>query len=299
MLRLGAHESVAGGLHRAIERGELAGCESLQLWTRNARRWYSPPLDVDQIEQFRTALAETDIYPVAAHAAYLINIASPDPDLFRRSVQCLIEETQRCELLGIPYIILHPGAHTGSGMEAGLARAAAGLSDMAAALPGCRTRILLETTAGQGSALGATFEELALIIEQISADLQPGICLDTCHTFSAGYELRTAEGYARTMEEFDRWLGREVLKVIHLNDSRFPRGSRRDRHQHIGEGHLGLDGFAHLLADRQLDGLPGILETPKSDDLHEDRENLARLRALAAGLPVEIEPLASDKENTE
>jgi deoxyribonuclease IV len=299
MLRLGAHESVAGGLHHAIERGESAGCESLQIWTRNARRWHSPPLELDEIQRFRAAQAESPIRPIVAHAAYLINLASPDPDLFRRSIGCLIEETERCQALEIPYIILHPGAHTGSGMEAGLARAAAGLSQTMAALSGYRTRILLETTAGQGTTLGGSFEDLALLIEQVNGDPRPGICLDTCHTFSAGYELRTAEGYAATMEEFDRWLGLEALKVIHLNDSRFPRGSRRDRHQHIGEGHLGLDGFVHLLTDPRLDGLPGLLETPKSDDLHEDRENLARLRALGAGLPVEIVPLASDIESTE
>jgi deoxyribonuclease IV len=299
MLRLGAHESVAGGLHRAIERAESAGCESLQLWTRNARRWYSPPLEAYEICQFRTALAKSSIQPVVAHAAYLINIASPDPDLFRRSVRCLIEETQRCESLGIPYIILHPGAHTGSGMEAGLVQAAAGLSETIAALPGGKTRILLETTAGQGTALGGTFENLARIIEQVSGGPRPGICLDTCHAFSAGYELRTAEGYAETMAQLDRYLGLEALRVVHLNDSRFPLGSHRDRHEHIGEGHLGLDGFVHLLTDPRLDGLPGILETPKSDDLHEDQENLARLRALSAGLPVEIVPLAAKIQDNE
>jgi deoxyribonuclease IV len=299
MLRLGAHESVAGGLYRAIERAVSVGCESLQLWTRNARRWTSPPLQVDEILRFRKARGESDIHPIVAHAAYLINIASPDPVLFRRSVDCLIGETERCESLGIPYLVLHPGAHTGAGMPEGLERAASGLRETGAALAGYRTRILLETTAGQGTALGGSFEDLALLMAQVGDDCRLGICLDSCHAFAAGYELRTAEGYAQTMAEFDRLLGLDALKVIHLNDSKFARGSHRDRHEHIGEGHLGLDGFVHLLGDPRLEGLPGILETPKGEDLHEDRENLARLRALAAGSPVEIVPLGTNIESIE
>jgi deoxyribonuclease IV len=299
MLRLGAHESVAGGLYRAIERGKVAGCESLQIWTRNGRRWSSSPLEDDILRQFSKARSDSGIHPIVAHAAYLINIASPDPDLLRRSVTCLIDEAQRCDALDIPYIILHPGAHTGSGMPAGLAQAAAALSETLAALRGGRTRLVLETTSGQGTALGGTFENLASLIEKVDGGSELGVCLDTCHAFAAGYELRSADGYARTMEEFDRLLGRQTLKVVHLNDSRFERGSHRDRHAHIGEGHLGLDGFAHLLNDSRMSGLPGILETPKSNDLHEDRENLARLRAIAAGLPVEIVPLESEIDSTE
>lgn len=291
MLRFGAHESVSGGLYRAIERGVLAGCASLQVWTANPRQWHTAPLDPEVIAQFKEARAAVDIHPIVAHAAYLINIASPNDVLFRRSVDSLIQEVERCEQLEIPYLVLHPGAHTGSGMDAGLRRATRGLRMVMDALPGYRTAILLETTSGQGTALGRDFESLATLLDRVAAGPRLGVCLDTCHVFAAGYELRTAAGYAATMEAFDRVVGLVHLRALHLNDSRHPKGSGRDRHAHIGEGELGLEGFVHLVSDPRLAGLPGILETPKGDDLHEDRENLARLRALAAGEPVEIRPL--------
>jgi deoxyribonuclease-4 len=280
MLRLGAHESVAGGLHRAFERGERVGCESLQIWVKNGRQWSAPPLTSDDVEAFQSARAATSIASVVAHAAYIINVASPDPALRQRSIEGLLLEVERCEALGVPYLVLHPGAHTGAGEAAGLHNIAASLGEVHAATPGYDVQILLETMAGQGTKLGYTFEQLAYLLAETPAGERLGVCLDTCHVFTAGYELRTSAGYAETMAAFEETIGLSRLKVLHLNDSRYPLGSHKDRHAHIGEGELGEAGFRHLLRDPRLDGLPGLLETPKSDDLHEDVENLARLRAL-------------------
>lgn len=287
MLRLGAHESISGGLFRALERGEAAGCESLQIWTKNSRQWHAPPLDSGEIDQFQAARAQRDIHPIVAHASYLINIASPKPALYGRSVNALIDEAERCEQLGLPYLVLHPGSHTGDGMEGGLKRAQAALRDVLVALPGYQVKILLETTAGSGSALGGTFEELATLLEADPDTTGLGICLDTCHIFAAGHDLRSKQGYDAMMTALDTRIGLSLLHVVHLNDSQHPLGSHKDRHEHIGEGHLGSDGFRHILADTRLEGVAGILETPKGDDLHEDRQNLARLRAIAAGMPIE------------
>lgn len=280
MLKLGAHESISGGLHQAFDRGESAGCESLQIWVKNSRQWSAPPLDHDAIRLFREAQQRTGIGPVVAHAAYLINVASPKPELYAKSVRALAAEVERCEALGVPYLVLHPGSHTGSGVETGLARVAGALGEIHTATPGYRTQILLETTAGQGTNLGATFEHLAYLLAETAEGKRLGICLDTCHIFAAGYELRTAGGYDETIAAFDRVIGLDRLKAIHLNDSKYPFDSRRDRHEHIGKGYLGEESFRHILNDIRLDGLPGVLETPKSKDLHEDRENLAALRAL-------------------
>ncbi len=285
MLRLGAHESIGGGLYRALERGEAAGCQSLQIWTKNSRQWNTPTLDPSEIERFQEAESQRDIHPIVAHASYLINIASPKPALYARSVKALIDEAERCEQLDLPYLVLHPGAHTGDGMDAGLQRAQAALRDVLAALPGYRVRILLETTAGSGSALGSTFEELAALLEADTDNTGLGLCLDTCHVFAAGYDLRSKQGYEAMMRSLDETVGLSTLRVVHLNDSQHPLGSHKDRHEHIGKGHLGVAGFQHILTDPRLEGIAGILETPKGEDLHEDRENLARLRAIAAGEP--------------
>jgi deoxyribonuclease-4 len=221
--------------------------------------------------------------PVVGHASYLLNLCSPRDDLWRKSIDTLGIELERCEALGVPWLVLHPGAHVGTGEEAGLVRMARALGEVHAATPGFQTRLLLETTAGQGTKLGYRFEHLAWLLEQTPEGERLGICLDTCHVFAAGYELRTPEGYAATMGAFDRVVGLERLEALHLNDSKGELGSRKDRHEHIGKGYIGLEGFHHVLNDPRLAGLPGILETPKSDDLHEDRENLAVLRSLREG----------------
>jgi len=284
-MRLGAHESIAGGLYRAFDRARSVGCDALQVFVKSNRSWAVKPLIGEDIARFKASAAETGIHPVVGHASYLLNLASPDNALWTRSRDTLVVELQRCEALEIPYLVLHPGSHVGTGEEAGLARVTQGLGDVHAVTPGFRTQILLETTAGQGSSLGCRFEQLAWLIEHAPQGERLGVCLDTCHVFVAGYELRTPGGYAATLEAFERAIGLERLKAIHLNDSKGDLGCRKDRHEHIGKGRIGLEGFRNLLNDPRLAHLPGLLETPKGDDLCEDRENLAVLRSLQGGDP--------------
>ncbi len=280
MMRLGAHESIGGGLHKAFDRAQSVGCETLQIFVKSNRSWAVKPLTEKDIERFKAKAEETGIQPVVAHTSYLLNLGTPDDTLWKRSRDTLIIELERCEALGVPYLVLHPGSHVGTGEEAGLARVAQALGEVHAATPGFRAQILLETTAGQGTNLGYRFEHLGWLLEHTPTGERMGVCLDTCHVFAAGYELRTPEGYADTMEAFDRIVGLERLLALHLNDSKGDLGSRKDRHEHIGKGHIGLEGFRHVLNDSRLANLPGLLETPKSDDLHEDRENLVVLRSL-------------------
>ena len=280
MLRLGAHESIAGGLYRAFDRARSVGCEAVQIFVKSNRSWAVKPLTEEDVVRFKAKAQETGIQPVVGHASYLLNLATPDEALWAKSRDMLVVELERCEALGVPYLVLHPGSHVGAGEEAGLAQVAQALGEVHAATPGFQAQILLETTAGQGTSLGHRFEHLAWLIEHTPGGARLGVCLDTCHVFGAGYELRTWAGYAATMETFDRTIGLERLKAVHLNDSKGDLGSRKDRHEHIGKGCIGLAGFRHLLNDPRLDGLPGLLETPKGEDLHEDRENLALLRSL-------------------
>jgi len=280
MLRLGAHESIAGGLHRAFDRARSVGCDAVQIFVKSNRAWAVKPLTDEDVARFRARAEETGIQPVVGHASYLLNPATRDETLWTRSRDTLIVELERCEALGVPYLVLHPGSHVGAGEEVGLARVARALGQVHAATPGFRAQILLETTAGQGTNLGYCFEHLAWLMEHVPEGGRLGVCLDTCHAFAAGYELRTPAGYAATIEAFDRTVGLEQLKAIHLNDCKGDLGSRKDRHEHIGQGGIGLDAFRHVVNDPRLAELPGLLETPKGEDLHEDRENLAVLRAL-------------------
>ena len=280
MLRLGAHESIAGGLYKAFDRARSVSCDAVQIFVKSNRAWAVKPLTDEDVARFRARAEETGIRPVVGHASYLLNPATPDETLWTRSRDTLIVELERCEALGVPYLVLHPGSHVGAGEEAGLARVARALGQVHAATPGFRAQILLETTAGQGTNLGYCFEHLVWLMNHAPEGGRLGVCLDTCHAFAAGYELRTPAGYAATMEAFERTVGLEQLKAIHLNDCKGDLGSRRDRHEHIGQGGIGLDGFRHVVNDPRLAGLPGLLETPKGEDLHEDRENLAVLRSL-------------------
>jgi deoxyribonuclease-4 len=282
MLRLGAHESIAGGIYKAFDRAQSVGCDAVQIFVKSNRSWAVKPLTEEDITRFRARAQETDIRPVVGHTSYLLNLASPDEALWTRSRDTLLVELERCEALGVPWLVLHPGSHVGTGEEVGLARVSQALGEIHAATPGFRARILLETTAGQGDSLGYCFEHLDWLMEHTPGGERLGVCLDTCHVFTAGYELRTSEGYAATMHAFDRVIGLQRLHAIHLNDSKGDLGSRKDRHQHIGQGYIGLEGFRHVVNDPRLAGLPGLLETPKGDDLHEDRENLAVLRSLVA-----------------
>ena len=280
-MRLGAHESMAGGLENAVLIGQRLGCESVQLFVKSNRQWSVKPLTEEDIRRFKEAVETTGIHPVVAHASYLLNLAAPKEDLWKRSLETLQIELERCEALGIPYLVLHPGSHMGAGEEEGLKRIAKALSELHRRTPGFKSRVLLEVAAGQGTNLGYRFEHLRWIMDHTAENDRLGTCLDTCHLFAAGYDIRTPEAYEETMEAFDRVIGLETLKVWHLNDSKHDLGSRKDRHEHIGKGKIGLEGFRLILRDpRYPPDMPGLLETPKSKDLHEDRENLATLRRL-------------------
>ena len=279
-MRLGAHESIAGGVHRAIERAQSVGCDAVQLFVKANRVWAAKPLTEESIAQFKGRAAGTGISPQVGHASYLLNVASPDETLWAKSRETLLVELQRCEALGLSGLVLHPGSHRGAGEQAGLERIARAVGEVHAATSGFRAQVLLETTSGGGAMVGYTFEHLAWLIDHTPQGGRLGVCLDTCHIFSAGYELRTPDGYAATIEAFDRVIGLDRLKVVHLNDTKGELGSHRDRHEHIGKGQIGLAGFRQVLNDPRLSALPGLLETPKDDDLREDRENLATLRSL-------------------
>jgi deoxyribonuclease-4 len=282
--------SIAGGLHRAIDRAEEIDATALQIFVRSARQWGVKPLSAGEIEKFRERLDESGLARFTmAHAAYLINIATPDAALWKRSVASLRIELERCVQHGIPYLILHPGSHMGSGEDAGLSRVvqaldrlllSAGRDGIGRAARDGRLELLIETTSGQGSNLGHRFEHIAHILDEARCGSFLGVCFDTCHVLSAGYELREAGGYGKTFQEFDRIIGVDRLKAFHLNDSLNPLGSRKDRHQHIGSGEVGLEAFRLLLNDGRFKDLPMVLETPKGEDMAEDRENLAILRGL-------------------
>jgi len=280
-MALGAHTSIAGGVDRAILRGQEIGCETIQIFTKNARQWRARPLSEEEIARFRRNREETGIEPVFAHDSYLINLGSPDEALWRRSLEALLEEMARCEALDLPYLVIHPGSHVGAGEEMGLRRIAQALNRIHARTPGYRVKILLETTAGQGTSLGYRFEHLARLLELVEDDERLGVCFDTCHVLAAGYELRTPRGYAETFRQLDAIVGLDRLRVIHLNDSEGDLGSRVDRHAHIGQGRLGLEPFRLLLHDARFRDLPMVLETPKGADM--DRVNLAVLKGLREG----------------
>ncbi len=277
---LGAHQSVAGGVENALGRGLEAGCDTVQIFVKNPNRWASKPLAEENLVAFRAAVEETGIWPVFAHALYLVNLAAPAEDLWRKSLDALTDDLARCEQLGLPGLVLHPGSHKGAGEAAGLARVAAALDEVHARLPGYRAQVWLENTAGQGDYLGYTFDQLRAMIEGVKEPERLGVCFDTAHAFAAGYELRTREGYEATWAEFERALGLARLRAIHLNDSKRGLGSRVDRHEHIGKGELGLAPFRFLLNDPRFRGIPMTLETEKGADLAEDKENLAVLRSL-------------------
>lgn len=278
--RLGAHMSIAGGVEKAVERGASIGCATIQIFTKNNNQWNARPLNPKQVIAFKAQRDELDIHPVFAHDSYLINLASPDDGLWRKSLNAVVIELERCETLELPGLVMHPGAHTGSGEEAGMQRVADGLSEAFRRLPGGRTQVWLETTAGQGTSLGHTFEQLRQILERVREPERIGFCLDTAHVLAAGYELRTRDGYDATFDEFDSLLGLDRLRAFHLNDSKKEHASRVDRHQHIGQGFVGLDAFRMLLNDPRFADRPMVLETPKGADMAEDVENLQVLQGL-------------------
>ncbi len=277
---LGAHMSIAGGLHTAVERALRAGCTALQMFVKNNNQWRGKPLTDEDVATYKEALSNANLGPVVVHDTYLINLCAVDPVTLQRSREALQDELERCERLGIPYLNVHPGSHMGAGDQAGIDRIAESLDIVHERTKGYQVKSVLETTAGQGSAIGCTFEHLRAIIDRVAEPARMAVCVDTCHIFAAGYDIASEKGYERTFEEFDAVVGLDRLAVFHVNDSKKGLGSRVDRHEHIGKGAIGLDGFRHLMNDPRFAGIPKLLETPKSDDLHEDMENLATLRGL-------------------
>lgn len=278
---MGAHVSVAGGLSRAVERGEAIEATALQVFTKQPQRWAEPDLGDDDVAEFRRAVRGSELRVTAAHDSYLINLATEKPDLLEKSRAAFRAELERCMRLGIDFLVTHPGNATGGDREAALRQNARVVAEVLGEVPG-RTRVLLETTAGSGTALGWRFEELAELLDGIPAELRPrtGVCLDTAHVFAAGYDLR--DDFDGVVEAFDRSVGLEHLHLLHLNDSRAPLGSRVDRHHHIGRGELGEEGFRPVMGDPRLRDVPRVLETPKDDDAAaSDRRNLETLRRLA------------------
>jgi deoxyribonuclease-4 len=284
---LGAHQSIAGGYYKALDSAAALKCDTVQIFTKNNNQWRAKPLGDDDIRLFKTRLAQTGLRLPMAHDSYLINLASPDQTLYRRSVDSFIEEVERAEALGLAYLVTHPGTPTDGDRAAGLRRVAAALDETHRHCSKCKVMILLETTAGQGNSLGARFEDLAFILDEIAHPRRVGVCLDTCHVFAVGYSMLSQRDYDQTFAEFDRLIGVSKLKAFHLNDSLKPLGSRVDRHAHIGKGLLGLTPFRLLLNDPRFGACPMVLETPKEgpDGKDMDPVNLRRLRRLVEKRP--------------
>lgn len=276
---LGAHVSVAGGPHTAFERGAAIGCNSLQIFVKSPNRWKGSKLSDGLVDSFREARTASP-QPVIAHAAYLINLCGNNPELIEKSRGGLIDELERCTRLGVDALVVHPGAHLGDGEESGVEGIARSIDLVLAALPEPGTRLLLENTAGQGSTMGSRFEQLAAVIEKLEQPERVGVCLDTCHAFAAGYDLSNEDGYSQMIDAIESSVGLKRIEALHLNDSKHPAGSNKDRHENIGDGQIGPEAFARLLADSRFSGRPMVLETPLGDDDKGHERDLVRLREL-------------------
>lgn len=282
-IRLGAHMSIAGGLCKSVHRANALGCTALQIFTKNASTWRERKLSVIDIENFTEAAESVGLVHVAAHTSYLINLASPDRKNRLKSVRALIEEIRRATQLGIPMVVMHPGAHKGHGESEGIRRLTEGINRVFDAIPEATTHLLLETTAGQGTCLGHRFGQIAEVIHGIDRQEIIGTCLDTAHIFAAGYDIRTPSAFNQTLAEFDAVVGLDRLRLLHLNDSKKMLGSRVDRHEHIGQGTIGIESFKLVMNDPRFKFVPKIIETPKKGkEGRSDQKNLKRLRALAA-----------------
>ncbi len=290
-MRLGAHMSAAGGLFKAFARGDEAGCDSMLVFTKSNRQWKAKPITDKDVEKYKKAQAEyKHIHPVAVHASYLINIASPDDDLWEKSYQALKDEVERAAAFDLPLITFHPGSFVSSDAEAGMARIAEGLKrllvETAESCP--NVTVCVETMAGQGTNLGSSFAQLATILNEVGEHERLGVCFDTCHVFAAGYDIRTPDTYAATMAAFDEAVGLDKIKCFHLNDSKHELGSNKDRHEHIGQGFIGKSGFANFVNDPRWAEHPAHLETPKTEEdadgneIEMDPVNLKTLRDLIA-----------------
>ena len=277
---LGAHMSIAGGVHTAIERAVRIGCTTLQMFVKNNNQWKGKALSDEDVATYKDALSKARIGPVVVHDTYLINLCASDRSILRKSRDALTDELQRCEKLGVDYLNFHPGAHMGRGEKEGIERIAESLNMIHTRTKGFRVKSVIESTAGQGTALGYKFEQLKDMIDLVDEQERMAVCIDTCHIFAAGYDIVSEEGYHRTFREFDDIIGLDRLVAFHVNDSKRELGSRVDRHEHVGKGKIGLEGFRLIMNDERFVNIPKILETPKSDDMHEDVENMAVLKGL-------------------
>jgi deoxyribonuclease IV len=282
---LGAHMSIAGGLHLALERGHALACGAVQVFVKNQRQWAAPPLAAEEVRAFRAARRATGIRWVFAHGSYLVNLANPEPTAWARAVDVFTDELERAEALGLGCVAIHPGSHLGAGVEAGLTRVAAAVGEALRRTRGYHVRIALENTAGGGGTLGRTFTELGAMLDRAGRARRVGVCLDTCHLFAAGYDIRTPVGYAAAMAQCASAVGMERVLAFHLNDAKAPLGSGLDRHENIGRGKLGLMPFRLLLNDARFTAIPKVLETPKEPEPAADRRNLAVLRRLRVSAP--------------
>jgi deoxyribonuclease-4 len=279
---LGAHMSIGGGAHTAIERACSIDCTAMQIFVKNNMQWFARPLTTQEIRAFRDHTQRAQIAAAFAHANYLINLAATNPQFHANSLRALAEELTRADELGLPFLVLHPGAHLGAGEEAGLNKIVGSIDQVLATIPKVKTKIALETTAGQGSCLGHRFEHIAFIMQNVREPERLCVCLDTAHVFAGGYDLSSVGATKKMFAEFDRTIGLKHLAAIHVNDSKTARGSRVDRHEHIGKGQIGLEAFRFIMRDRRLAKIPKVLETPKGKDLKEDIENMRVLRSLTA-----------------
>jgi deoxyribonuclease IV len=272
--------SIAGGLHAAIERACSLDCTAMQIFVKNNMQWFARPLTRDEIRAFLEHAQRCQLASVFAHANYLINLAATNPQFHANSMRAVTEELTRADQLELPFLVMHPGAHMGAGEEAGLLKVVSSIDQVFAAIPEVKTKIALETTAGQGSCLGHAFEQLAFIIGNVAEPHRLCVCLDTAHIFAAGYDIASDAAVKKTFRAFDRIIGRERLAAIHINDSKTARGSRVDRHSHVGEGQIGLAAFRFIMSAPRFRKIPKVLETPKGKELKEDVVNMERLRSL-------------------
>jgi deoxyribonuclease-4 len=277
---LGAHMSIRGGVSMAIERARSIRCTAMQMFVKNNMQWFARPLTSEEIRAFLNHVQRGELLSVFAHANYLINLAATNPQFHANSIRALAEELVRADQLELPFLVLHPGAHLGAGEEAGLKKIADSVDELFRKIPKVKTKIALEITAGQGSCIGHRFEHLAHIIANVREPERLRVCLDTAHLFAAGYDIGSESGVRKTFHQFDRVIGRDRLVAIHVNDSKTGRGSRVDRHDHIGKGRIGLHAFRFIMRSPRFSKIPKVLETPKGKDLTEDVMNLKTLRGL-------------------
>ncbi len=277
---LGAHTSIAGGVSTSVDRAVKLGFTAMQIFTKNNNRWFAKPLEENEIILFKEKLADSGIKFVVAHDSYLINLCAANKEILEKSRNAFVDELERCELLGIPYLNFHPGSHGGQGEKDGLKIIAESINIAHDKTKGFKVSSMLELTAGQGTALGYRFEHIAEIIELVEDQNRMSVCIDTAHIFAAGYDIRSPKAYKKTMKDFNEIIGYDRLHCFHMNDSKKELGSRVDRHEHIGKGFIGLEGFTNIMNDKKIEKIPKVLETPKGKEQLEDLENLEILKSL-------------------